>query len=164
MNCFEDPGCDAPLDGNCYLIYGKLRKDAIEMYIASVTKGDDQYDELVKKLGLQTFSCTEDNYETAEEWARKDARTLHPTLPIEIRFFQDGDLAEPAGMYLIPASDDQPRKCENCRSDGKNLKEWRSFYKWGHPYFCSGNCVSNWYENVPFENQKTGAAESAQGV
>lgn len=148
--CFNHPADGGSTDGDYYLIFGKLRNDeAVEMFIAFTTKGDDEFDRIVKQLGLKSFSTTENHYETAEEWAKKDARKIHPTLPVEIRFMDDGEISPPSGMFRLPVDDQNPQTCQNCQSDGEELECWLSFAQWGHPFFCSWQCANKWYVELP---------------
>lgn len=160
--CFNHPA-DAGSDGDYYTIFGKLRNDeAVEMYIALIAKGDDEFDRIVKQLALESFSTTENHFETAEEWARKDARKIHPTLPVEIRFMEDGEISPPSGMFRLPVDDQKPQTCQSCQRDGKNLECWLSFAKWGHPFFCSWQCSNKWYVDIPLSNFQT--AQSSDSV
>lgn len=157
--CFNNPADGGSADGDYYMIFGKLRNDeAIEMYIAHTTKGDDEFDQIVEQLGLKSFSFTEDDFDTAEEWARNDARRIHPTLPVEIRFMDDGEISMPFGMMRLPVDAEKPRNCHICRSDDTGRHCWFSFWKWGHPVFCSMQCAKEWYVEIPLAKlQSTGA-------
>lgn len=154
--CYDHPADTGSTDDDYYMIFGKLRKnEAVEMYIAFTTKGDDEFDEIVKQLALESFSMTENDYETAEEWAKDDARKIHPALPVEIRFLEDGELSPPSGMLRIPVDKQKPQTCQSCQSNGENMECWLSFANWGHPYFCSWQCANKWYVEIPFSNIQT---------
>ncbi len=145
-----NPADEHPLDDDYYMLFGRLRTDAVEMYIAFTTRGDDEFDRIASQLGLKSFSYVANDAQAAEEWARKDARILHPTLPIEIRYLEDGEVSIPTGMFLLPVNRERARICQTCCRNEDNLEHWRSAGRWGHPVFCSRNCEQKWYEELPF--------------
>ena len=160
---YEDfpPGRDSD-DAHYYIIFGRVTTDAVQMFLGHVKKGDDEYDELAKRLGLQSFSFTADDFETAEEWAKKDAELLHPSLPVEIRFMEDGDLSALGGMFRLPVDAEKPLSCKTCGIRDQP-EHWLSVGKFGHPVFCSHHCGRIWYEEIPFRLQPPVSGLMANG-
>lgn len=154
MNIYDFPAENND-DSVYYQIFGRIENNTVQMFIADVQNGDSEYDDAANRLNLQSFSTVVHDFESAEEFAKKDARHLHADFPVEIRFMEDGEVAAPAGMVLIPKIVDKPKTCQQCGCDENGIEHWLSVYKWGYPFFCSRNCVNNWYE-IPFITSVSG--------
>jgi hypothetical protein len=157
------PGDNQSDDGPYYQIFGRVKNDTVQMFIAEVRQGDTEYDRVRNRLGLEEFSTVVHDFEAAEGYAKSDARKQHSDYPIELRFMEDGEVTAPGAMSLIPVDADKPKTCACCGCGDASVEKWLSVYKWGYPFFCSRKCVNQWYE-LPFLPVSTGIVECQGGL
>lgn len=161
---FYNPDDDVPVDGDYYMLFARVTEHAVQAFIAFTQNGDDEFDNVVAELGLTYLTHVVNDAEAAEDWAKKLARNLHPALPIELCFLEDGEVSTPGGYFLLPVATEKRTNCQSCGRDGSDLKEWRSAARIGHPLFCSQRCAEIWYVELvltPSSTAVSGNTESA---